>query len=348
MYHSDKKLKRQFKYFKNKFLFTREGNVFTWDGEKWKEKSQYDCNGYKCVSINGQNYYVHRLMAEFFLADYCPKLEINHKDENKANNHIDNLEVCDHEYNLTYGTRLKRMSKTKEKEIVQLTLDGKFVRRWKSTDAVFEELGFHNANISMCLNGKLQQAYGFKWVFAKEYNRVCKAAEKGLKSGENCKYRNIERETEILSECCFVWQHRSTELSWSDISYVSEFLKGYKNRNILVNVCRLPFRLMFDYMDEMERKCAEETKSCRLTRANDKAIYNRFRDGLKRFSEVRETSKKCKAKRVVQLTLDGSVVKEYPSLHEVERETGWLFTSISACCNGATKTSHGFVWKYIE
>lgn len=47
---------------------------------------------------------IHRLVAETFIPNPNNFLEINHKDENKQNNCISNLEWCDHKYNMTYGT----------------------------------------------------------------------------------------------------------------------------------------------------------------------------------------------------------------------------------------------------
>ena len=55
--------------------------------------------------------YVHRLVAQTFIPnpDNCPC--VNHKDEDKQNNNVDNLEWCTYQYNLTYGTRIQRAIK---------------------------------------------------------------------------------------------------------------------------------------------------------------------------------------------------------------------------------------------
>ena len=57
---------------------------------------------------NGKSkrYLVHRLVAEAFIENPLNLLEVNHKDENKANNAASNLEWCDHKYNNNYGTKL--------------------------------------------------------------------------------------------------------------------------------------------------------------------------------------------------------------------------------------------------
>lgn len=53
---------------------------------------------------------VHRLVAHMFIENPNGLPIVNHKDENKENNHVDNLEWCDHEYNMNYGTRSERAS----------------------------------------------------------------------------------------------------------------------------------------------------------------------------------------------------------------------------------------------
>lgn len=61
---------------------------------------------------------VHRLVALAFIPNPDPEnlIQVNHKDENKSNNHADNLEWCDATYNINYGTRSQRMSETIERK----------------------------------------------------------------------------------------------------------------------------------------------------------------------------------------------------------------------------------------
>lgn len=52
------------------------------------------------------------------------------------------------------------------------------------------------------------------------------------------------------------------------------------------------------------------------------------------------------SKPVLQYNLQGTLIKQYSSTREAERETGYANTHISACCNGKEKTAYGFIWKY--
>ena len=70
-------------------------------------------NGYLgvCLYVDGKHYNrrVHRLVAEAFIPCNNCSLQINHKDENKKNNSLDNLEWCTHKYNMNSGTVSQRI-----------------------------------------------------------------------------------------------------------------------------------------------------------------------------------------------------------------------------------------------
>lgn len=54
------------------------------------------------------------------------------------------------------------------------------------------------------------------------------------------------------------------------------------------------------------------------------------------------------SKAVLQLTLDGDLITEFPSAAEAERKTGVSYVTISLCCSGKRKSSGGFKWAFKE
>lgn len=56
---------------------------------------------------------IHRLVAEAFIPNHNNYNEVNHKDEDKTNNKVDNLEWCSHKYNMNYGNVKGKISRKK-------------------------------------------------------------------------------------------------------------------------------------------------------------------------------------------------------------------------------------------
>lgn len=122
-----------------------------------------------CKDGKVKTFTVHRLVAEAFLPNPDNLPCINHKDECKTNNNVDNLEWCTYEYNINYGTRTERMSKSKingkrSKTVLQYTLDGQFVREWPSAMEC-DRNGYDQGNVSACCRGKLKKYKNFIWKY---------------------------------------------------------------------------------------------------------------------------------------------------------------------------------------
>lgn len=92
-----------------------------------------DTHGYLKVNLTKHDkkktFKVHRLVAQAFIENPNNYECVNHKDENKQNNNIKNLEWCTKEYNNNYGTIQKRHSETKKR----LFREGK-LRPWNKKE----------------------------------------------------------------------------------------------------------------------------------------------------------------------------------------------------------------------
>lgn len=151
------------------YKISNYGNVKSLgNGKSRKEKilkSTKDKYGYLivCLSKQGKHklYFIHRLVAQAFLdnADNLP--EVNHKDEDKTNNHVTNLEWCTRLYNHNYGTINQRIADALRKQVLCLETS----KIYPSLNEVQKQLGFNKGNISSCCNGKTKQAYGFHWKY---------------------------------------------------------------------------------------------------------------------------------------------------------------------------------------
>lgn len=134
----------------------------------------YDRDGYMmvCLTVNGhqKNYRVHRLVAMTFLpTENMENLHVNHKDENRANNCVENLEWVTCAENNNYGYHNKRMSTSKRNRrsipVEQYDLQGNLIAVWPSAHEVKRKLGFDHAMIARCCTHRAQTGYGYRWEY---------------------------------------------------------------------------------------------------------------------------------------------------------------------------------------
>ena len=134
-------------------------------------------NGYLQVNLRrretNKKYLVHRLVASAFLPNPDSLKTVNHKDENKENNCVDNLEWCTVEYNNHYGkghrTRCTNARngaiKNLAKPVLQYSLEGVFVAEYFSAMEAGRVNGIRQSGISGCCNGNQKTAYGYIWKY---------------------------------------------------------------------------------------------------------------------------------------------------------------------------------------
>ena len=122
-------------------------------------------SGYYYVDLQRKRRLVHRLVAEAFIDNPDNLPEVNHKDENKLNNSVENLEWCDSKYNANYGTRNKRRGKP-----IQCIETG--IIYWGARE-MERQLGIKHNSIAFAIkNGT--RAGGYHWQYVDleggEYN----------------------------------------------------------------------------------------------------------------------------------------------------------------------------------
>lgn len=112
---------------------------------------------------------VHRLVAQEFLKNPNNYPVVNHKDENKLNNIVDNLEWCTFSYNVRYSLPKRKRKPYKSLDRVrQIDIpSGKIVREYENISEIKRILGKNEYGIRECCLGRRNKAYGYKWEFCK-------------------------------------------------------------------------------------------------------------------------------------------------------------------------------------
>ena len=145
-------------------------------GKRLKEEKimnpSVDKDGYQRVGLwkNRKVKYlrVHRLVYEAFVGDIPKGTQVNHINEIKSDNRLENLNLMTPKENSNWGSRNERIAEKKIKSVLQMDKTNKIIAEFPSINEVERQLGINQSNISMCCNGKRNTAGGFKWQYIKE------------------------------------------------------------------------------------------------------------------------------------------------------------------------------------
>lgn len=143
------------------------GNKFT---KKYKKREKIlkqglQKNGYCFILLykgkKPKTFRVHRLVAQAFIENPNMYSEVNHKNKNKQNNNVDNLEWCTRNYNMIYGG----IDKKKLKKVLQFNKDGVFIKEWDSIINVCKILDINHSSIVNNCRGRRHSAGGYIWRY---------------------------------------------------------------------------------------------------------------------------------------------------------------------------------------
>ena len=136
-------------------------------------KLKKEKNGYLRVGLskNGKVIYVfvHRLVAQAFISNPNNYRCVNHKNEIRNDNCVDNLEWCTHLYNANYGNaRLKMHNSSKKSKVYQYNLNMDLINIFDSITTASKITNSNRRYISQCCKEKHRTCNGYYWRYAQE------------------------------------------------------------------------------------------------------------------------------------------------------------------------------------
>lgn len=161
------------------YMVSDEGQVYSMKSNRLLTASKH-VGDYRVVSLSRDKkkhtLLIHRLVYETFVGSVPKGMQVNHKDEDKSNNRLDNLELLTPKENSNYGTRNQRIVESNRqwrkarrkmfgRPVLQYNRDGVLIRRWEAI-AEAEKQGFCKTGIGRCCRGDMKTYKGYRWEYA--------------------------------------------------------------------------------------------------------------------------------------------------------------------------------------
>ena len=151
--------------YEGRYAVTSCGKVWSYRHKRFMKQFLSNSGYYRVrlydKELNSKSVSVHRIVAIAYLDNPFNLKEVNHKDENKQNNNINNLEWCTREYNNNYNNiRNKAAEKRGRKVICAETLEV-----FRSINSASDLTGIYQLGIRMCCELKYKSTHGFHFFY---------------------------------------------------------------------------------------------------------------------------------------------------------------------------------------
>ena len=147
---------KDIKNYEGLYAVTSCGKVWSYKYKKFLTPIA-NSKGYLRVRLfkdgKGKNYRIHRLVAEAYIPNPDNLPDVDHIDNDKTHNYLNNLQWITHKDNVRKG---------RNKPVLQYDLDGNFIREWECAYDVGKEV---SKVINNCLKGRTKSAYGYIWKY---------------------------------------------------------------------------------------------------------------------------------------------------------------------------------------
>lgn len=162
---------KDIKNYEGLYAVTSCGKVWSYKRKKFLNPFSNE-KGYLLVTLCKdsviKHYKVHRLVAEAYIPNPENKPQVNHIDECKTNNCLNNLCWMTGKENVNYGTGKERSAKARRKKVICIETGEIFNSLTETAKVVNKSIG----NICLCLKGVTETAAGYHWAYYEEAKTI--------------------------------------------------------------------------------------------------------------------------------------------------------------------------------
>lgn len=162
---------------------------------------------------------VHILVAQAFIPNPENKSEVHHIDRDRTNNCVENLMwVTKEEHAALHKDKYDKIADMFSIPVYQYTLDGRFVKEWKSTADIDRQMGYKHGNIWACCNGVYASSNGYQWSYTK-YDKM-----KPIKTPTQ---RTAEKQSNAVEQYTNDWKFVAEYPSMNEAARQTGYSQGF-------------------------------------------------------------------------------------------------------------------------
>jgi len=305
-------------------------------------------DGYSGISLVNNEikkyYKIHRLVALAFIPNPENKSDVNHKDKNKLNNNINNLEwMTRKENNIHRCQNVFIEQKARYKTIIRIDVNTNEIleeydaikdgAQWIVTNGYGTNIHNSRNSIGNCINGLTNTAYGFKWEIIKET---------ALLDGEIWKQVPNTIKTYFVSNL-----GRFKNANGRIMENINPTIGGYKGcvmDNINYRLHRIVAQTFIENPENKEQVNHIDGNKLNNAVSNLEWVTNK-ENQIHKFQIGLENNH---TRKVGQYDLENNFIKEFPSIVSASKEIGVNKSGIQGVLSNYRKTSGGYIWKYLD
>ncbi len=282
---------------------------------------------------------VHRLVAQTFLppCDDPDKTVVNHKDYNKTNNHVDNLEWVSVSENNKHAHQNTNRKITKT-AIIRRDLDGSNPVTYEAVNYAREEFGSH---VSTCLSGKAKHAYGYLWEYVNPPSRLQQLSEE-----------NLVENVPIKNHPDFVLYKDGRVYNIKRKQFLTPRKTGSYMSVVLNNKHYCIHRLLGMYFVEKPENFTEKwiINHKDGDKTNNRVENLEWMSASENTQHAYNTGLHPNIRAIVQKDVNGNIIAEYSNATQVSKTIGRDVTSIilKKCKHPTNSIYGGFKWEFKE